>query len=518
MILDNQEKIIQTLSRPQLYPGNVKEVIIRQSHIAILFLAGDYVYKLKRAVLSKQVDFSTPEKRRLACVQEMKRSTIYAPHLILGVKSVRELPDGRIQIGGKKGVEIDTVLVMRRFPDEVLLNKLLPDTSFDRHETMELAERLADLHTKAKSFRTKWGPDDIQRVILEHEELLSCFPEIINKRSLNALTKVSLENLRRNRLLVNLRQKSGHVRKCHGDLLLSNIAYENGEFLFFSPIEYNASLDCIDVLYDLAYLMMDLEAKGLRRLANILFNQYIAYMNDMEGFPLLPLYQSMRATERAAVCAKRSSLLTGTEKESAIKEAQMYFEMARHFMTRFKPVLIACGGLSGSGKSRIAREIGGLMNPAPGAVILRENVVKKQISGCRLNEQLDTAYNTPAVEKITYDVLYQQAKSALSVGACVIIDALFYNPKERQAVAELAKTMGVPFVGLWMDAPLSVRTERVSIRKNKIDDTHFEQELESQLSLDTGVIEWYQITTEQEKDDTTKQVIDLLNPLLELHL
>ncbi len=518
MILDNQEKIIQTLSRPQLYPGNVKEVTIRQSHISILFLAGDYAYKLKRAVLSKHVDFSTPEKRRLACVQEMKRSTIYAPHLILGIKSVRELPDGSIQIGGKKGVEFDTVLVMRRLPDNVLLNNLLPDESFDRFEIMELAERLADLHTKAKSFRTKWSADDIQRVILEHEELLSCFPGIINKRALNALTKVSLENLRRNRLLVNLRQKSGHVRKCHGDLLLSNIAYENDEFLFFSPVEYNDSMSCIDVLYDLAYLMMDLEAKGLRRLANMLFNQYIAYMNDMEGFPLLPLYQSMRAARRAGVCAKRSSLLTGSEKEVAIKQSQMYFEMARHFMTRFKPVLIACGGLSGSGKSRIAREIGGLMNPAPGAVILRENVIKKQISGCPLNEPLDSTYTTPAVEKVVYDVLYQQAKSALSVGACVIVDALFYDPAQRQAVKQLAKDMDIPFIGLWMDAPLPVRAERVSIRKNKIDDTHLEKELESQLSLETGVIEWHQITTEQEKDDTTKQVINLLNPLLELHL
>lgn len=516
MILYNQKEIIEALSNPKLYPTkwHVEEVTIRQSHIAILFLAGEYAFKLKRAVLLPNIDFSTPAKRRLACVQEMKRSTIYAPHLVLGIRSVRRLPNGRICIGGKAGEEVDTILVMKRIPDNAILGQILPSPYFDRFEVMDLAEQLAELHMKAKTFRTKWGMEDIQKTILETERVLSCFcPDVFDKHKLNTLMRTSLENLAKNARLITLRQKSGHIRKCHGDLLLCNIAYEEGKFLFFSPIEYSDTLDCIDTLYDLAFLMMDFEARGMRRLTNMFFNHYMAYMNDIGGYPLLPLYQSMRAATRAAVCVKKSTMLEGEEKQQAIQNAKDYFDLAYHFMSSSQPVLIACGGLSGSGKSRIAREIGGLMNPAPGAVILRDDVVKKQINGCGVNEHFDRVFDTPIVEKVVYDVLRQQARTALKSGSCVIVDALFYNEKERVAIEELAKEMNVPFIGLWMDAPLSVRVDRIHARKRNPSNVTKRSELEQQLSLETGDIQWNQVSTDKTREETVESVIKLLSQI-----
>ena len=511
MISESQADIIAALSNPKNYPYRVKTVEVRQSHIAVLFLAGDKAYKLKRAVLYPETDLSSREKRRLSCVREMKRSAVYAPNLVEKIEPVRRLKNGKIVIGGKEGAEIDTVLVMRRIADKYLLNNLLPSPKFDRFEAMDLAECLSDLHKKAKVFHNKWGVDTVKRLILENESVLSCFcPDVFDKKRVNELTVKNLKLLAEQSRLIKVRQASGFVRKCHGDLLLSNIAYENGEFLFFSPIEYNENLCSIDTLYDLADLLMDLEAKGLRRLANILFNHYMAYMNDLSGFPLLGLYQSLRAGRRAAVCAKKATLMHGWNRRRMVKEARHYFELACHFVSEKKPFLIACGGLSGSGKSRIAREIAGYLDPAPGAVVLRDDIVKKQMTGLMPTETLDKKYDTAAFEEVVYDVLRQQATGALSVGSCVILDALFYNESERLAAEELAKQMGVPFVGLWMDAPLSVREERVKTRLRNPSDVRDRAELDSQLQLDTGKITWHKIMTDKSRDKTLQEALRVL--------
>ncbi len=514
MILNSQEEIVEALLNPRIYPASwqVKEVTVRQSHIAKVFLAGDYAFKLKRSVISPELDFSTPQKRRIACVHEMRRDTVYAPRLAVGVKSVRKLPNGRITIGGKAGVEIDTLLVMRRLKDEnMVLSQIGDSEKFDRFDVMDLAEQLADLHCKAKLFRTKWSLDDIQKVIVENESVLSCFcPKILNRDKVRMLTRHSLSLLAQNARLVSLRQKSGRVRKCHGDLLLSNIAREGDKFMFFSPIEYNDALDCIDTLYDLSYLLMDFEVHGLRRLGNMLFNHYLAYTNDMSGYPLLPLYQSMRAATRAGVCAKTAGLLTGREKSDAIGNARQYFKLACDFLIGNQPVLIACGGLSGSGKSRIAREIGGCLKPSPGAVILRDDVVKKQMLGCALDKHMDITLDSPASEKVVYDVLRQQTRVALASGSCVIVDALFYDESERKAIEKLAAELKVPFVGLWVDAPLEVRTERVMKRKRNPSDVRDKAELERQLCLETGPITWNQINSDQDRKQTIQTALDIL--------
>lgn len=511
MIVDAQDDIIQGLSQPQTYGSSVQSVDRRFSHLSIVFLAGDKAYKLKRAVLYPQADFSTPEKRRLACVQEMKRSTVYAPHLVIGIKPVRRLKNGRIVLGGRLGEEVDTVLVMRRIPDDQILSNVLPTPTFDRFEAMDLAERLADLHQKAKTMRAKWSVDHVRQLIADIIRTAECFcPALFSKSKLEDWTAKVLAQLQTNASLISFRQKAGHVRKCHGDLKLSNIAWDSKNFLFFSPVEYNGLLDSVDTLYDLACLTMDLEVKGLRRLSNICFNHYMAYMNDMAGFPLLALYQSLRAMIHAVVLAYQSTLLPSTERKNARMNARKYFGAALHFIAPFKPVLIACGGLSGSGKSRVAREIGGFFNPAPGAIILRDDIVRKQMLGIAPHEALDKDCMTPAFEKVVYDILRQQARTALSGGSCVIIDALFYNPVERQAVELLAKDMNVDFFGFWMEAPLSMRAERVASRKRNPSDIRKGCELESQLNLKTGRISWHRISTAGPKEETVRKVLRFL--------
>ena len=214
MISESQTAVIKALSNPKTYAHHAAEIKIRQSHIALLFLAGDKAYKLKRAVLYPEADLSTREKRRLACVHEMKRSVVYAPGLVEKIESVRRLSDGRIVLGGTQGEEVDTVLVMKRISDKELLSNMLPSPAFDRFEAMDLAEKLADLHKKAKVLKNKWGVDTIKRIILESESVLSCFcPDIFDKKEVDKLTRNSLAALAEQGSLIRMRQKAGCVRK-----------------------------------------------------------------------------------------------------------------------------------------------------------------------------------------------------------------------------------------------------------------------------------------------------------------
>ncbi len=510
MILEPQKEIVEALLKPETY-GLTQPVELVHSHIARLFFAGDFVYKLKRSLSFAYVDFSTPEKRRLACVREMKRSAVYAPQLVLGTKPIKKLPDGKIVIGGKAGEEIDTLVVMRRLKPEALLPNVIQNGGFDRFEAMDLAEQLADLHGKSKIFRKKWGPETVRRLILETQtHLLPFCGSLFDVQKLNGWVSFCLENLQAQAHLIAFRQKTGHVRKCHGELVLSNIALEKGRFLFFSPLEYDETLDCTDTLYDLACLLMDLEAAGQRRLVNILFNHYMAYMNDMEGFPLLSLYQSMHAMIRALFCAKKMRYYQGEQRKKERALAKHYFELGLHFSKKFPPVLIACGGLSGSGKSRVAREIGGFTDPAPGAVVLRDDIIRKQILGVAPHEKLPSQSVSPAFEKVVYDILRQQARTALSGGSCVILDALFYDPVERQSAELLAQELGVPFAGFWMEAPLDVRLKRIRSRLRNPSDVTDVAELERQATLKTGRVTWRKIDTAGPKEETVAKVAAVL--------
>lgn len=516
MIFNDQDDVIKALSTPSTYGSHIDKVSVIQSPIAILFFAGDLVYKLKRSVMYPGIDFSTPEKRKLACISEMKRSTIYAPYLIVGVKPIKRLKNGKIRIGGKLGQEVDSVLIEKRIPTKDILSNLLPSPSFDRFEAMDLAEQIYELHSKAKPFHKKWGVEAVKNIILENEQDLKKYPDLFDTKKVDQMTLACLDLLDKNQRLITFRQKSGRVKKCHGDLLLSNIAFIKKQFLFFSPIEYNEFLDTIDTLYDLSFLTMDFETKNLRRLSNIFLNHYMAYMNDISGLPLLPLYQSMHAAARAAEMAKASTFLKGAGREKALKLAKIYFDLIREFIVPGKAVLIACGGLSGSGKSRVAREIGGLMTPAPGAIILRDDVIKKQITGLAPHQRFNKTDDSPAFEKVVYDVLHRQAETALNTGSCVIVDALFYDEKQRKSFEKLAQKMHVPFIGLWMDAPLSVRTQRVKQRKRNPSDIRKEQELESQLSLETGPITWHKINTNGSREQTINKVTDVLKKFVTL--
>ena len=243
---------------------------------------------------------------------------------------------------------------------------------------------------------------------------------------------------------------------------MSNIAVFKKEFLFFSPLEHNTVLECIDCLYDLSSILIDLEASGKRALANILLNYYLSCTNDFEGVPLLGLYQSLRGARRAVTLAQKAALAPPEQRKYLTQRASLLFEAACHVLEETPPILIACGGLSKTKQRLIIRHLAPLLNPAPGALILQDEAVKKQIQGLMPRQPVKNANDSPAFSTVLYAVLTQQARAVLSANASVIIDADLTRKTERAALTQVATDLNIPFIGLWIEPQGTAKGEPLS--------------------------------------------------------
>lgn len=516
MLIDDQSKAVQALSRPEAYGLKGKKVEVRESNISTVFLAGDKAYKLKRGVKYPYVDYSTLEKRRDACEKELLICRGTAPGLCVGVETVVLDKGGKIKIGSQatdKNAEIiDYLLVMNRFDEADLFENLAEAVRLDRFEMMDLAEKMVELHKNAEVFKHRGGAAMIRGRILENDELMRCFvPEIFDPDDIDALKADALEALEKYAPLLDERKAEGKVRWCHGDVHFHNIVMLNGKPALFDPVEFNDELTHIDILYDLAFLLMDMEIRGLRRLSSILFNHYMAYSADWEGVPALPLFLSCRAAVNAYVYAQRSSETKDKElSERLAKQAYEYLVTARRFLNPPLPVLVACGGLSGSGKSRIGRELAPFIGSPPGAVILRDDVLRKNMLGVDPDDSLGEEAYTPENEAKVFELLCTECRRVLATGQSVVADALFHDENQRKAIEALAEQAGVEFRGFWVDAPLEIRKERVASRKRNPSDVKTAAVLEKQLDIDVGNITWDKVDTSGDRLATLAYVRSLL--------
>lgn len=425
-----QETVIKALSSTSIYPKGVNSVEIKETEFAFLFITSKYVYKLKKELKKDRVDFSTSHKRKQACLHEMHRSTIYAPNLIKGIKPIRMLKNGRIKIGGQSGEEVDTILVMDRLAKDALLDEILPNENFGIPEVLRLVQKLVDLHGKSKIFKTKGGASFLEGRIRGVTEALEQHPDIFKVSQVYFWSRTLLSWLEQYTHLIQIRQKSGRFRKCHGNLFLSNISYSKQKFLFFSPIEYDDSLECIDVLYDLSALLVDFEVKGLRDLVNVLFNTYIALTNDIEGLPLLPLYQSLRAALRA------TAYVSGNQEQQL--KAQAYFQIACQQMTLVKPSLVI------TDQSLKDEHIASRIEPFPGALILKEGVLRRQITGFSKKTWFNKTQGISlAFDKIVYEVLKQQVQMALDTGFSVVVQLTKPTDMQIEELKKLAQLKNI---------------------------------------------------------------------------
>jgi aminoglycoside phosphotransferase family enzyme/predicted kinase len=489
----NQGEVAAFLADPRIHGGQPVERI--DTHGAMVFLAGDRAYKLKRAVLFPYMDFSTVERRRAACEAEVRLNRRTAPNLYLAAEAVRRRPDGRLALGGA-GEVVDWVVVMRRFDSAALLDRMADRGALTEALMRALAEAIAAFHDAAEPRPDQGSADAMAWVIEDNVAELRGEPGLFPVDAVDRLARRSTAALDRVRPLLERRRAAGAVRLCHGDLHLGNVCLIDGRLdgrpTLFDCIEFDDRIAAVDVLYDAAFLFMDLEHRGLRRLANVVANRYLELRDGYDGLALLPLFLSARAAVRAKTGASAAAAQGDLAWAAALRtQAADYLERALGFLAPPPPCLVAVGGLSGTGKTTLARALAAELGAAPGAVVLRSDVLRKRLLGLDEGARLGPAGYRADVTARAYATLAERARAVVSAGHAAIVDAVCANPDERAVIERAAREAGVTFRGLWLEADEATLVARVAARGDASDATPAVVRRQSGYSL--GSVAWARI-------------------------
>lgn len=490
-----QEEVIAFLGDPRTHGGQAVERI--DTHAALVFLAGNRALKLKRAVRYPYLDYSTVEKRHAACVAELAVNRRTAPSLYRGLLAVRSGAGGRLTLDAEPvgdseaagaGEPVDWLVAMARFPADALLDRMAGRRALTPALMRRLAERIAAFHAQAAPRPDGGGVEAMRAVADGNLQDLRAAPDLFPAREVERLAERTAAALGRLAPLLEERRRAGLVRHGHGDLHLRNIVLLDGEPTLFDAIEFDEALAVADVFYDLAFLLMDLDHRGLRPLGNAVLNRYLEETADYGGLATLPLFLSLRAAVRAKVLAA-ALRLGGSAAAAEAAEARRYLDLALAALDPAPARLVAVGGLSGTGKTRLAEGLAPGLGPAPGAVVLRSDVLRKRLCGVADTGRLPAEGYAPAMTGRVYDELYRRAAAVLAAGHAAVADAVNARPDERRRLEAVAAAAGVRFDGLWLEAPLATRAERVTDRRNDASDADADV-VERQESYDLGTIGW----------------------------
>lgn len=481
---DDQSEVIAFLADPDSHGPTVKTVERIETHGALIFLAGEHVYKLKRAVKLAYLDFTTLAQRAGACQHEIERNKAAAPNLYIAAVAIARSADGKLTIGGD-GEPVDWVVVMNRFDQSDLFDNLAAEGKLAKELMLPLAEVIADYHDDAQVFRALDGHDILARVVTQTVMTFFEAGELLEFGQVNHYSGRVVAELNARSQLLRSRAHHGYVRLCHGDLHLGNIVLSDGKPTLFDAIEFDDTIARIDVLYDLAFLLMDLWHRGLKKHANLCFNNYVSkamQIDALSGLAALPLFLSARAAIRAMVAIDKAAVAELEDETKTRKDIAGYFDLACEFLNTEEPVLIAIGGLSGTGKTTLAAALAPTIGHAPGALHLRSDVERKRMVGVDPLERLPPhAYSQSASAKV-YKRLCDRAEQALEAGHSVIVDATFIEAADRRQIERVAAKSRVRFIGLWLEASGDQLVNRVTQRKGDASDADAAVVL-SQLSV-----------------------------------
>ncbi len=457
-----------------------------ETHAAWVVLAGDCAFKLKKPVQTSYLDFREAQVRRRMLAREAALAADMSPWLGASLHAITLEPAGAAFDGS--GPILDWVLKMRRFPAAALLSS--PHAApLDAELALRLAEAVWRVHARAPVIEGADGGETVARILaLNQAEQRRLGTARLSAEAVDQLAAESAAALDRARPVLQSRSSAGWVRRCHGDLHLGNIFVIEGEPQLFDALEFDESLAEIDVLYDAAFLTMDLEARGHAALSRVFLERYLdlhqaaAGALALDGLQAFPLFCSMRAAIRAEAAAARGEDLA----------AQSYLDLAARYLRPRRPGLFAIGGFSGAGKSSLARRYAEWLAPSPGALVIRSDRVRKRLAGVSPCSRLPQAsYDSQSAGR-AYAACLDDATRAIAGGYSVILDAAFLRSEERAAAEETAKRLGAPFVGLWLDAPLEVRLKRIEGRRSDVSDADCAV-ARAQAQIDPGLIAWARI-------------------------
>ena len=458
--------LIAGLLRPEAYPHPVVDPVrLVETHISWVLLTGTYAYKVKKPLRLSFLDYSTLDRRRSLCEEEVRLNRRHAPGLYLGVSAI----GGRAEAPrvDDAGPPLEYAVRMRQFDAGDELGALLAANAVTAGELAALGADIAGLHDRAVRAppETRFGhADTVNRITLDNFAELRRIPECTtDPAEVERLEESVTAAFERRRSLVHDRRQAGHVRECHGDLHCGNVVRWRGRLTPFDGIEFDAALRFIDVVNDIAFLTMDLAERGRPDLRHAALQAWCESSGDFAGLPLLPYYECYRALVRAKVAAL-GALQAPTPSEArdaAVTSCRRYLDWATRRLGPRRPAVLLTCGLSGSGKTWLARAIA----PELAALHVRSDVERKRLAGLAPHadsrSEPDGGIYTLEFNARTYERLERCAVAALAGGENVIVDAAFLRRGERLRFLDLASTANAQAIILHCYAPQAVLRQRV---------------------------------------------------------
>lgn len=450
--------VIEALRHAGAYPHAAPDIELIQTHISYVLLAGEHAYKIKKPLSLGFLDYSTLERRRAMCEEEVRLNRRLCPDAYLGVVPIVRA-GGTYAIGGT-GDAVEYAVHMRRMPRDRMMPALLAAGLVTNDDVRRIARRIAEFHASSATDEriAAFGrPDAVRRNWDENFDQAAPFEgRTIEATVLGDVRAYVDATLRDHVTLIEERARDGRVRDCHGDLRSDSVVlHEDGGICVMDCIEFNDRIRYGDVAGDVAFMAMDLEYRGRRDLADEFLGAYMGAALDETIGPLLPFYACYRAFVRAKVESIESAEpeVPSGEREAAAKRAQAYFTLAQRYATaRREPRLVMMMGLSGTGKSHLARAIAA----RTGAALVVSDVVRKEMLGAPATARLSAAYgegsyDATARERV-YDAMLARASAHLAAGRRAVLDATYIRRADRERVAALARERAVPLTAVLVEA------------------------------------------------------------------
>lgn len=447
-------RLVRALLDPQRYPHPAGPIELIETHISYVLLTGPYAYKLKKPLRLPFLDFSTLERRRRFCDEELALNRRLAPDLYVGVVPIGGTPDAP-EIGATPAIEYAVKLV--QFDPQATADRLIERNALERPPVERFAETLARFHAAVPTAEGKHPG----RLAIENVDELAAALEAahidLDAAELAAFTRAAAARLEPT---FEQRRRAGAVREVHGDLHLGNVVLHDGQLVAFDALEFDRTMRSMDVIDEIAFLAMDFTAHARPDLAHVLLNRYLEVTGDYAGTVCLGFYTLYRALVRAKVRAIKAAQ-AGT---AAAEQVAPYLALARRLIKPRSRHLILTYGLSGSGKTTITNE---LVARLP-AVRIRSDLERKRLAGVEPAAHDDLGvgegrYDAASTER-TYAALADAADAALAGGLDVIVDATFLSRARRQAFAPLAARHGASLAVLACEAPEAELRKRIRVR------------------------------------------------------
>ena len=470
---------ITNMLKPEVYDHPVTNIQLIETHISWVILTGDFAYKIKKPVNFGFLDFSTIEKRHHCCEQELDLNRRLAPAIYLGVVAITGTADKPCLSGS--GPVFEYAVKMTQFPQSAQLDNKLAAGELKLEHMDAVAHMVADFHRSTNVADETMDYGNMETLYQPVEENFRQINEHLDTEhytdKLTALSQWSKSELAKQQAVFTQRKADGFIRQCHGDMHLRNLLWLDNKPMAFDCIEFNPKLSWIDVISEIAFLIMDLQHRQQHQLASRFLNSYLEVTGDYAGLSVLPYYLCYRALVRAKVNVLRleQKNITENEREQTLTEFESYLELATSYVAQSTPKLIITRGLSASGKSTVSQQLLDTL----GAIRIRSDVERKrlfgidstsQVSNDKTPGEIDSGIYSAQASLQTYNKLAELAADIICAGYSVIVDAAFLKHEQREPFQQLAKRLAVSYIIMEVTAPAEVLRQRIKKRKNDVSD------------------------------------------------